>query len=88
MQSKLAINAFLVNIAYHCGISVNDTILVIFCRLQYFARGVQVYIKQLRATLQGKQGDELKTDEVTWVCFLIPSNHCSTLVYHLKEQLT
>ena len=33
-------------------------------RLQYFARGVQIYMKQLRATLEGKKGDELKTDEV------------------------
>lgn len=32
--------------------------------LQYFARGVQVYIKQLRAALQGKAGDELRTNEV------------------------
>ncbi|XP_014784073.1 apoptosis inhibitor 5 [Octopus bimaculoides] len=32
-------------------------------RLQYFARGVQVYIKQLRTALHGKTGDALKTDE-------------------------
>lgn len=32
-------------------------------RLQYFARGVQLYIKQLRATLQGKSGDLLKTEQ-------------------------
>lgn len=32
-------------------------------RLQYFARGVQVYIKQLRSALQGKTGESLKTDE-------------------------
>lgn len=32
-------------------------------RLQYFARGVQIYIKQLRQDLQGKTGDALKTDE-------------------------
>ncbi|KAG8230758.1 hypothetical protein J437_LFUL009818 [Ladona fulva] len=32
-------------------------------RLQYFARGIQGYIKKLREALQGKQGDELKTDE-------------------------
>ncbi|CAE1231331.1 Apoptosis inhibitor 5,Apoptosis inhibitor 5 homolog,Apoptosis inhibitor 5-B,Apoptosis inhibitor 5-A [Acanthosepion pharaonis] len=32
-------------------------------RLQYFARGVQVYIKQLRTALQGKTGETLKTDE-------------------------
>ncbi|XP_041366505.1 apoptosis inhibitor 5-like [Gigantopelta aegis] len=32
-------------------------------RLQFFARGVQVYIKQLRAALQGKAGDSLKTEE-------------------------
>lgn len=32
-------------------------------RLQYFAREVQIYIKQLRQTLQGKTGEALKTDE-------------------------
>ncbi|KAI0235197.1 Apoptosis inhibitor 5 [Lamellibrachia satsuma] len=32
-------------------------------RLQYFARGVQVYIKQLKMALQGKTGADLKTDE-------------------------
>ncbi|XP_018608265.2 apoptosis inhibitor 5-like isoform X2 [Scleropages formosus] len=32
-------------------------------RLQYFARGLQVYIRQLRADLQGKTGDALKTEE-------------------------
>ncbi|XP_041074905.1 apoptosis inhibitor 5-like [Polyodon spathula] len=32
-------------------------------RLQYFARGLQVYIRQLRAALQGKTGGALKTDE-------------------------
>lgn len=32
-------------------------------RLQYFARGVQLYKRQLRLALQGKSGDELKTDE-------------------------
>uniref|UniRef100_A0A1A7Z6C2 Apoptosis inhibitor 5 n=1 Tax=Iconisemion striatum TaxID=60296 RepID=A0A1A7Z6C2_9TELE len=32
-------------------------------RLQYFARGLQVYIRQLRVALQGKTGDALKTEE-------------------------
>lgn len=32
-------------------------------RLQYFARGLQVYIRQLRMALQGKTGDALKTEE-------------------------
>ncbi|XP_028649332.1 apoptosis inhibitor 5 [Erpetoichthys calabaricus] len=32
-------------------------------RLQFFARGLQVYIRQLRVALQGKTGDALKTDE-------------------------
>lgn len=32
-------------------------------RLQYLARGVQVYIKKLRTALQGKRPTELKTDE-------------------------
>uniref|UniRef100_A0A7N5ZXN9 Apoptosis inhibitor 5 n=1 Tax=Anabas testudineus TaxID=64144 RepID=A0A7N5ZXN9_ANATE len=34
-----------------------------FNRLQYFARGLQVYIRQLRVALQGKTGDALKTEE-------------------------
>lgn len=32
-------------------------------RLQYFARGVQAYIKQLRLALQDKTGDALKTED-------------------------
>lgn len=32
-------------------------------RLQYFARGIQGYIKKLREALQGKSGDELKSEE-------------------------
>ncbi|XP_039294659.1 apoptosis inhibitor 5 [Nilaparvata lugens] len=32
-------------------------------RLQYFARGIQGYIKKLREALQGKTGEELKTEE-------------------------
>uniref|UniRef100_A0A1B6EI71 Apoptosis inhibitor 5/fibroblast growth factor 2-interacting factor 2 n=1 Tax=Cuerna arida TaxID=1464854 RepID=A0A1B6EI71_9HEMI len=32
-------------------------------RLQYFARGIQGYIKKLREALQGKSGDDLKTEE-------------------------
>ncbi|ESO91609.1 hypothetical protein LOTGIDRAFT_191299, partial [Lottia gigantea] len=45
-------------------------------RLQYFARGVQVYIKQLRAALQGKTGDSLKSDEnkIKVVALKITSN--------------
>lgn len=45
-------------------------------RLQYFARGVQIYIKQLRQALQGKTGDALKTDEnkIKVVALKITSN--------------
>ncbi|KAM9248574.1 LOW QUALITY PROTEIN: apoptosis inhibitor 5-like [Dugong dugon] len=32
-------------------------------RLQYFARGLQVYIRQLHSALQGKTGEALKTEE-------------------------
>jgi len=32
-------------------------------RLQYFARGIQGYIKKLKEALQGKTGEELKTEE-------------------------
>jgi len=41
------------------------------CRLQYFARGVQGYIKQLRLALQGKVGESLITEEVNSVFNLI-----------------
>lgn len=40
-----------------------------FSRLQYFARGLQVYIRQLRLALQGKTGEALKTEEVSMVPF-------------------
>ncbi|XP_063417176.1 apoptosis inhibitor 5-like [Mytilus trossulus] len=45
-------------------------------RLQYFARGVQIYIKQLRQALQGKAGEALKTDEnkIKVVALKITSN--------------
>jgi len=36
-------------------------------RLQYFARGAQAYIKQLRLALQGKTGDALKTEDVRFL---------------------
>ncbi|KAK7098622.1 apoptosis inhibitor 5-like [Littorina saxatilis] len=53
-------------------------------RLQYFARGVQVYIKQLRAALQGKSGDALRTDEnkIKVVALKITSN-INTLIKDL-----
>ncbi|KAL4613439.1 apoptosis inhibitor 5-like [Arapaima gigas] len=45
-------------------------------RLQYFARGLQVYIRQLRLALQGKTGDALKTEEnkIKVVALKITSN--------------
>ncbi|KAL3842408.1 hypothetical protein ACJMK2_020427 [Sinanodonta woodiana] len=45
-------------------------------RLQYFARGVQIYIKQLRQDLQGKTGDALKLEEnkIKVVALKITSN--------------
>ena len=36
---------------------------MLVCRLQYFARGSQSYQKVLRDSIQGKKGDELKTEE-------------------------
>lgn len=53
-------------------------------RLQYFARGVQVYIKQLRAALQGKSGDALRTEEnkIKVVALKITSN-INTLIKDL-----
>ena len=44
------------------------------CRLQYFARGVQAYIKQLRLALQGATPDSLKTEEVKCLSCLNPSS--------------
>ncbi|KAK3102563.1 hypothetical protein FSP39_012213 [Pinctada imbricata] len=53
-------------------------------RLQYFARGVQVYIKTLRAALQGKTGETLKTEEnkIKVVALKITSN-INTLIKDL-----
>lgn len=47
----------------HLKICDPDFDFVLFFRLQYFARGIQGYIKKLREALQGKTGDELKTEE-------------------------
>ena len=43
-------------------------------RLQYFARGLQVYIRQLRLALQGKTGEALKTDEVRILAYISLGN--------------
>ena len=37
----------------------------LYYRLQYFARGVASYIKQLKTELQGKKPDAVKSDEVS-----------------------
>lgn len=46
-------------------LSMKILLYVLHCcfRLQYFARGIQGYMKKLRETLQGKTEAELKTDE-------------------------
>ncbi|ELU05589.1 hypothetical protein CAPTEDRAFT_153736 [Capitella teleta] len=56
-------------------------------RLQYFARGVQVYIRQLKTALQGKSGDALKTPEnkIKVVALKITSN-INTLIKDLFHQ--
>lgn len=80
----------------------NSLMFLSCCRLQYFARGVQVYIKQLRAALQGKSGDALRTDEVCTtdiVCLLacmrvyVPLIHwasalASLTTYTLTEEIS
>ncbi|KAM9663659.1 LOW QUALITY PROTEIN: apoptosis inhibitor 5-like [Trichechus inunguis] len=45
-------------------------------RLQYFARGLQVYIRQLHSALQGKTEEALKTEEnkITVVAWKITNN--------------
>uniref|UniRef100_A0A665X3C5 Apoptosis inhibitor 5 n=1 Tax=Echeneis naucrates TaxID=173247 RepID=A0A665X3C5_ECHNA len=55
-------------------------------RLQYFARGLQVYIRQLRVALQGKTGDALKTEEVkpTSDLFHNPPSYKSTVTLSWK----
>lgn len=55
---------------------------VVFHRLQYFARGLQVYIRQLRVALQGKTGDALKTEEVWFYIFY--SDLCFVEVIEIK----
>ncbi|WAR01951.1 API5B-like protein [Mya arenaria] len=53
-------------------------------RLQYFARGVQIYIKQLRQDLQGKTGDALKTEESKLkVCALKVTSNINSLIKDL-----
>ena len=50
-------------------------------RLQFLARGVQVYIKQLRLALEGKIGDTLKTPEVCVMCIAcnVPASHATSV---------
>ncbi|XP_071809643.1 apoptosis inhibitor 5-like [Asterias amurensis] len=53
-------------------------------RLQYFARGTQLYVKQLRIALQGKVGDEMKKEENKLkVVALRVTNNINTLIKDL-----
>lgn len=53
-------------------------------RLQYFARGIQGYIKKLREAISGKTEDELKTDENKLkVIALKTTNNINTLIKDL-----
>ena len=49
----------------HCYWLLNKCVSLnfVFYRLQYFAQGCQVYIKQLRLSLQGKIGPALQEEE-------------------------
>ncbi|XP_002731277.1 apoptosis inhibitor 5 [Saccoglossus kowalevskii] len=53
-------------------------------RLQYFARGCQMYMKQLRLAVQGKKGEELKSEEnkIKVVALKVTSN-INTLIKDL-----
>jgi hypothetical protein len=53
-------------------------------RLQYFARGVQVYIRQLKTALQGKTGDALKTPEVL-VTFVVLLDCVNLIIYSEQD---
>lgn len=53
-------------------------------RLQYFARGIQGYIKELREAINGKKEDELKSDENQLkVVALKTTNNINTLIKDL-----
>ncbi|XP_058804520.1 apoptosis inhibitor 5 [Phymastichus coffea] len=53
-------------------------------RLQYFARGIQGYIKKLREAINGKSEEELKTDEnQIKVIALKTTNNINTLIKDL-----
>lgn len=53
-------------------------------RLQYLARGVQLYIKQLRMALQGKTGEALKSEEdKIKIVALRTTNNINTLIKDL-----
>ena len=55
---NLSFTAFMSN--HSINRSSND---LFYHRLQYFAQGCQVYIKQLRLSLQGKTGPALQEEE-------------------------
>jgi hypothetical protein len=53
-------------------------------RLQYFARGIQGYIKKLREAINGKSEEELKTEENQLkVIALKTTNNINTLIKDL-----
>lgn len=50
-------------------------------RLQYFARQLQAYIKQLRVALQGKAGAELEESENKIKCLALKTtNNINSLI--------
>lgn len=60
------------------------------CRLQYFARHVQGYVKELRDVMQKKKGEDLKSDEVVMICriaFVIPLAIADLTVVFLQNKL-
>lgn len=53
-------------------------------RVQYFARGLQVYIKELKAALVGKTSDELRTDKENQIK-LIALKTCNNINTLIKD---
>ena len=58
-------SVFILDLSFAAFISNRaiDYRITFFHRLQYFAQGCQVYIKQLRLSLQGKTGPALQEKE-------------------------
>jgi len=58
-----------------------DNIVILFTRLQFFAQGCQIYIRQIKLALEGKKGPALQEEEnKIKVAALRTTNNINTII--------